>query len=225
MRVLLVEDDPPLATAIRDGFVAAGLAVDAVTLGATAREFLRMHPYDCVVLDLGLPDEDGLEILQDLRGRGCTIPVLVLTARGDVRDRVAGLLAGADDYLPKPFAFPELLARVRTLVRRTDSFAPAVLKVGDLVIDPARASVERDGMPIPLTVKEFAILVCLASHAGQLVSRSMLLDECWDASYEGLSNLVDVHMSRMRRKIDGPGRSPLLHTVRGAGFILGESLR
>jgi DNA-binding response OmpR family regulator len=225
MRVLLVEDDRPLAAAVRDGLTAAGFAVDAVTLGATAREFLRMHPYECVVLDLGLPDEDGLEILHDLRRNGQTIPVLVLTARAGVPDRVAGLVAGADDYLPKPFAFPELVARVRTIVRRAGSFAPSLLKVGDLVIDPARASVKRDGTPILLTVKEFAILVCLASHAGQLVTRSMLLDQCWDASYDGLSNLVDVHMSRIRRKIDAPGRPPLLHTIRGAGFILGESPR
>jgi DNA-binding response OmpR family regulator len=225
VRVLLVEDDRPLAAAVRDGLTAAGFAVDAVTMGSTAREFLRLHSYECVVLDLGLPDEDGMTLLHDLRRGGDTIPILVLTARAGVPDRVAGLVAGADDYLPKPFAFPELVARVRTIVRRSASFAPSVLRVGDLEIDPGRCAVTRGGTPIVLTVKEFAILVYLASHAGQLVTRSMLLDQCWDASYDGLSNLVDVHVSRIRRKLDAAGAAPVLHTIRGAGFILGDVAR
>jgi two-component system, OmpR family, response regulator len=225
MRLLVVEDDTALARALRDGLTAHGFAVDAVGSAAAARVMLKDNPYECLVLDLGLPDEDGLTLLRDLRNRGDAIPALVLTARGAIADRVAGLNAGADDYVLKPFAFPELVARIRALVRRVGSPAPTVLRVGDLELDPGRFRVTRAGTPISLTAKEFAILECLMRHAGQLVTRTMLLDQCWDASYEGLSNLVDVHVGRVRRKLDAIGGPPLLHTIRGAGFILDEQPR
>lgn len=225
MRLLVVEDDTALARALRDGLTAHGFAVDAVGSGATARTMLRENSYECLVLDLGLPDEDGLTLLRDLRSRGDAIPALVLTARGAIADRVAGLNSGADDYVLKPFAFPELVARIRALVRRSGSTAPTVLRMADLELDPGRFRVTRGGTPISLTTKEFAILECLMRHAGQLVTRTMLLDQCWDASYEGLSNLVDVHVGRVRRKLDAVGGPPLLHTVRGAGFILDEEPR
>jgi DNA-binding response OmpR family regulator len=225
MRVLVVEDDRALAAALRDGLGAQGFAVDLVARAGEVRELVGLHAYDCVVLDLGLPDGDGMAVLRDLRQRGHTEPVIILTARSEVEDRVAGLNDGADDYLQKPFAFPELVARLRALVRRGAVVAPAVLRVGDLELDPGRFLVTRGGVQIALTAKEFAILECFMRHAGQLVTRSMLLEQCWDTSYEGLSNLVDVHVGRVRRKLEASGGPPLLHTIRGAGFVLDEQLR
>jgi len=225
MRLLVVEDDAALAVALSRGLSAQGYAVDRAETAERAHELMRLNPYDLVALDLGLPGMDGLTFLRGLRGRGDAIPVLVLTARGQVVDRVAGLDAGADDYLLKPFAFPELVARVRALLRRHTTLAPAVLVVHDLELDPVRFTVQRAGRPITLTVKEFAILEYFMRHADELVTRTMLLEHCWDESYDGLSNLVDVHVSRVRRKVDAPGFVPLFHTVRGAGFVFGERPR
>jgi len=225
MRLLVVEDDTALIRALRDGLTAQGFAVDAVSRADEARRQLRLDPYDCVLLDLGLPDEDGVDLLRSVRAEGVPVPVLVLTARGGLDDRVAGLDAGADDYLLKPFALPELLARIRALVRRGGTVAPTILRVADLELDPGRFRVKRAGTVISLTAKEFAILECLMRHAGHLVTRTMLLEQCWDQSYDGLSNLVDVHVSRVRRKLDAAGGPPLLHTIRGAGFIMDEQPR
>jgi DNA-binding response OmpR family regulator len=220
MRLLVVEDDSGIVRALRSGFAALGYAVDTAGRAEDAAAFCAERTYDCIVLDLGLPDVDGLVLLRRLRERNDAVPVLVLTARTDLSDRVAGLDAGADDYLGKPFAFSELAARVRALLRRGTQMLPTVLRVGDLEIDPARFSVRRAGTSITLTAKEFAILEYLARHVGELVTRTQLLDECWDRNYDGFSNLVDVYVSRLRRKIDVAGTAPLLHTVRGAGFVL-----
>ena len=225
MRLLVIEDDRALAAALRDGLTAQGFAVDVGTRVAEARHALSIASYDGMVLDLGLPDEDGLPFLREMRQRNDVMPVLVLTARGDVSDRVAGLNAGADDYVQKPFAFPELIARVRALLRRGGAAVPPVLRVGDLELDAGRFRATRGDVPIPLTPKEFAILEYFMRHAGQLVTRTMLLDQCWDASYEGVSNLVDVHVGRVRRKLDAAGGAALLHTIRGAGFVLDEQPR
>jgi two-component system OmpR family response regulator len=225
MRLLVIEDDRALAAALRDGLTAQGFAVDVGMRVADARQALSLASYDGMVLDLGLPDEDGLPFLREMRQRNDIMPVLVLTARGDVSDRVAGLNAGADDYVQKPFAFPELIARVRALLRRGGAAVPPVLRVGDLELDAGRFRATRGDVPIPLTPKEFAILEYFMRHAGQLVTRTMLLDQCWDASYEGVSNLVDVHVGRVRRKLDAAGGAPLLHTIRGAGFVLDEQPR
>jgi DNA-binding response OmpR family regulator len=222
MRVLLVEDDAALRTAVAEGLRHARYSVDDVTSAEDALARIDLDPYDLLVLDLGLPGADGLTLLAAIRERGRTFPVLVLTARGSVEDRVTGLDAGADDYLAKPFAFPELLARVRALLRRNQNVGPNVLRVADVELDPARFEVRRSGEPVPVTAKEFAILEYLMRHAGQLVTRSMLLESCWDASYDGLSNLVDVNLSRLRRKLDAVGQPPLLHTIRGAGVVFGE---
>lgn len=225
MRLLVIEDDRALAAALRDGLTAQGFAVDLGTRVADARQALSLASYDGMVLDLGLPDEDGLPFLREMRQRNDAMPVLVLTARGDVSDRVAGLNAGADDYVQKPFAFPELVARVRALLRRGAHVVPPVLRLGDLELDAGRFRVTRGDVSVPLTPKEFAILEYFMRHVGQLVTRTMLLDQCWDASYEGVSNLVDVHVGRVRRKLEAAGGPPLLHTIRGAGFVLDEQPR
>ena len=222
MRLLVVEDDPGLRAALTDGLRRAGYALDDVPSAEAALDRLAVDAYDLLLLDLGLPGADGLSLLRELRDRGFTLPVLVLTARGALEDRITGLDAGADDYLAKPFAFPELLARVRALLRRTDSVLPSILRVADVELDPARFVVKRAGLIVPVTTKEFAILEYLMRHAGQLVTRAMLLESCWGASYEGLSNLVDVNLSRLRRKLDAYGSAALVHTIRGAGVIFGE---
>ena len=222
MKLLLVEDDAALVSAVARGLRGAGYAVDTAGSAEECVGQLRINTYDVIVLDLGLPDVDGLTLLRRLRDQEIATPVLVLTARGELTDRVTGLDAGADDYLQKPFAFPELLARLRALLRRGVPVASTILRVGDLELDPARFEVHRRGKALSLTAKEFAILEYFMRRAGELITRTMLLDGCWDSSYEGLSNLVDVHVSRLRRKLDIPGTRPLLHTVRGAGFLLGE---
>ena len=222
MRLLVIEDDRALRAALRGGLVARGFAVDVASTIAEANGLLGVNGYDLIVLDLGLPDGDGLSILRRLRDVADPLPVLILSARGTVADRVGGLEAGGDDYLQKPFAFPELVARIHALMRRGVAVTPTVLRVGDLELDPARLEVRREGARIPLTVKEFAILECFMRHAGELVTRTMLLDHCWDSSYDGVSNLVDVHVGRVRRKLDAAGSRTALHTVRGAGFIFDE---
>jgi two-component system OmpR family response regulator len=220
MKLLIVEDDDALVRSLRDGLASQGFAADAATNAEDAARRLKIDAFDLVVLDLGLPGANGIELLRWLRARDRALPVLVLTARTRVEDRVGGLEAGADDYLTKPFAFAELVARIRALLRRGVTSAPTVLRLGDLEVDPARLEVRRGGKPVPLTVKEFAILEYLLRHAGTLVSRTMLLEHCWDSSYDGLSNLVDVHVSRLRRKLDLAIGPPSLRTVRGAGFVL-----
>jgi DNA-binding response OmpR family regulator len=225
MRLLVVEDDQGLIAALHDGLAAHGFAVDRAGSAERARDLLRVNPYDLIVLDLGLPGTDGLTLLRRLRQREDPVPVLVLTARSEVSDRVAGLNAGADDYVQKPFAFPELVARIHALLRRGGSVVPAILRVGDLELDPGRFQARRQGVAVSLTAKEFAILEYFMRHAGELMTRTMILEHCWGESYDGLSNLVDVHVSRLRRKLDEAGGAPLLHTIRGAGFILDERPR
>jgi DNA-binding response OmpR family regulator len=222
MKLLVVEDDAALVAALTRGLRGAGFGVDAAIDAEQARELMSVGEYDLVLLDLGLPGIDGLALLRSIRDRALSIPVLVLTARGEVADRVAGLDAGADDYLLKPFAFPELLARIRALSRRGTPLLPTIMRIADLEVDPARFEARRRGELLSLTTKEFAILEYFIRHAGELVTRTMLLESCWDGSYDGLSNLVDVHVGRLRRKLDLPGARPLLHTIRGAGFLLGE---
>jgi two-component system copper resistance phosphate regulon response regulator CusR len=221
MRLLVVEDDSRLRAGLAQGLRDASYAVDDVDSAEEAAERLRIDEYDLVVLDLGLPGASGLDLLTALRRRGTAVPVLVLTARGSLEDRITGLDAGADDYLAKPFALAEMLARVRALLRRGQSLTPSVLRVCDVELDAARFEVRRSGALVTLTAKEFAILEYLMRHAGELITRSTLLERCWDASYEGLSNLLDVHLSRLRRKLDGPGLPPVLHTIRGAGVVFG----
>ncbi len=219
VRVLIVEDEPRVRSFLRRGLVEAGLAVDAVAEGQAALDLALANPYDAIVLDLMLPGKDGLEVLRELRSRRCATPVLVLTARDAVEDRVRGLDAGADDYLPKPFAFAELLARVRALLRR-GSPQTSVLRVGDLHIDLAARRAERAGRPLELTAKEFALLEYLARHAGEVVTRTMIAQHVWDIDFDTFSNVIDVYIRYLRRKVDDPFETKLIQTRRGVGYVL-----
>src|SRR3954452_16653034 len=220
MRVLLVEDDEKLARAVGRGLRAEGYAVDVEADGDGALAQAAVYEYDAVVLDVMLPGRDGFAVCRGLREGGCWAPVLMLTARGQVADRIRGLDAGADDYLAKPFDFGELLARLRALLRRAPGDRPARLELGELVVDPATPRVLVGGRPVELTAREFAVLEFLARHAGEVVSRTRLLEHVWDENYLGSTNIVDVYVGYLRRKLgDGRGQ-PLIRTVRGVGFAL-----
>jgi two-component system, OmpR family, response regulator len=220
MRLLLVEDDEKLARSVARGLRGEGYAVDHAADGDAALLNLDVWDYDAVVLDVMLPRRDGLEVCRILRERGCWAPVLMLTARGEVEDRVRGLDAGADDYLGKPFDFGELLARVRALVRRAPSRRPARLQVGDLIVDPATHAVSRQGQQVELTAREFGVLEYLARNPGQVISRAQLLDHVWDENYLGSTNVVDVYVGYLRKKLEKPFGRGLIRTVRGVGFVL-----
>ena len=226
MRLLLVEDDPELATSVGTYLRRAGFAVDAVHDGGAALRAAAFTAYDAVILDLRLPDIDGADVCRGLRTRGHQTRILMATARDSVEDRVAGLELGADDYLVKPYALAELVARVRALLRRPADALPPVLAVGDLALDTgtrvARRGGPNDVRTIELTGKEFAVLEYLMRQAGRVVTREQISAHAWDDNYDPLSNVVDVYVARLRRKIDAPGEAPLLGTVRGVGYRFGE---
>jgi two-component system, OmpR family, response regulator len=220
MRVLVVEDDVKMAALVRRGLLEEGLAVDVARVGDDALWMAGATDYDAIVLDVMLPGLDGFELCRRLREAGRWSPVLMLTARDSVEDRVAGLDAGADDYLVKPFSFAELLARLRSLARRPALERPAVLEVGDLRLDPATRRVWRGEAEIHLSAKEFALLETFMRRPGQVLSRYQLLEHCWDYSYENRSNVVDVYVRYLREKVDRPFGGASLETVRGAGYRL-----
>lgn len=222
MRILVVEDEPAVAQAVAAALTAEGYAVDHAADAAAALEFAEVYPYDLVVLDRTLPGPSGLTVAERLRGgrtENATVPILMLTAAGAIEDRVTGLDHGADDYLVKPYATAELLARVRALRRRDLSSAP-VIRIADVELDPARKRVTRAGREIPLTSREFALLEVLAHNPGQVYSQERLLDAVWDAAFEASSNVVEVYIRSLRRKLDGGRRDGLIRTVRGAGYRL-----
>lgn len=223
MRLLVVEDDETLARVLVRGLTEEGHAVDRVGTVAGAEEHLSIHTYDLVVLDLGLPDGDGLVLAARLRRDGSTVPILMLTARDGLSDTVSGLDAGADDYLTKPFAYPELAARVRALLRRPATAATPVLEVGDVSLDPAVHRVWRGAIMVPLTPREFSLLDYLMRRPGEVCRREDLLDHVWDANYDGLSNVVDVHIANLRRKLEVPGEPDPIETVRGVGYRMGTA--
>jgi two-component system copper resistance phosphate regulon response regulator CusR len=225
MRILLVEDDAVIASSLTKGLREQAYAVDVATDGDAAVYQAAVNPYDAIVLDVMLPRQDGFAVCREIRRRGLTTPVLMLTARDDVRDRIAGLDTGADDYLTKPFEFGELLARLRALLRRGHALAPAVLRVGDLELDTHAQRATRAGREVPLTTREYALLEFLARNAGRVVGRAEISDHVWDDNYDPLSNLIESYINRLRRKLDAPGLPPLIHTRRGAGYSLGESPR
>jgi two-component system OmpR family response regulator len=220
VRLLLVEDDATLADALSRGLRHEGYAVDVAADGDAALLQAAVWDYDGILLDIMLPGTDGLQVCRTLRERECWSPVLMLTARAQVEDRISGLDVGADDYLAKPFDFGELLARLRALLRRAPAERPARLELGDLVIDPARHEVSRAGMRVPLTAREFAVLEFLGRRAGQVTTRAELLDHVWDQNYEGSTNIVDVYVGYLRKKLEQPFGRPLIRTVRGVGWSL-----
>jgi two-component system copper resistance phosphate regulon response regulator CusR len=220
MRLLVVEDEPKTAAALRKGFAEKGYEVDLCLDGAEASRLARTGDYQLLVLDIMLPGRDGWSILSELRAAGVELPVVVLTARDAVRDRVKGLSLGADDYLIKPFAFAELLARVQSVLRRASGTMPATVRIADLELDFAKHKASRNGSALDLTPKEFALLAFLARHRGEPQTRATLASAVWDMPHEGESNVVDVHVRRLRAKVDDPFEHKLIQTVRGVGYVL-----
>jgi DNA-binding response OmpR family regulator len=220
MRVLVVEDYEPLLKSLVQGLTEAGFAVDGSADGEEGLWYARSNEYDAIVLDIRLPKLDGLSIVERLRAEGDATPVLLLTAKDTVDDRVTGLNAGADDYLIKPFAFAEMLARVRALMRRKYDAADPVVRVRDLEINTATRGVRRAGERVELTAREYALLEYLALRAGQVVSRSDIWEHVYDFRSTAESNVVDVYIGYLRKKLEGPGRARLIHTRRGQGYVL-----
>jgi heavy metal response regulator len=221
MRILVVEDEPKVASFLRQGLEEEGYAVDVATDGTAAEELaLGGTTYDLVILDVMLPKQDGFAVLRTLREHRMMTPVLMLTARDSVPDRVTGLDQGADDYLTKPFAFEELLARVRVLLRRGAAQRAPVLELADLRLDPATRQVTRGARKISLTAREFALLEYFLRNAGRVLSRPMLAEHVWGIDFDPDSNVIDVYVGYLRRKVDLPGETPLLHTARGIGYVL-----
>jgi two-component system OmpR family response regulator len=220
MRLLIAEDDEKLSAALARGLRGEGYAVDVAGTGEEALLQARVYDYDVVILDVMIPEPDGVAVCRTLRQEERWAPVLMLTARDGVNDRILGLDAGADDYLVKPFDFGELVARIRALLRRTPPERPPVLTAGDLELDPAAHQVARNGQEIDLTAREFAVLEYLIRKTGQVVSRTELLDHVWDQNYEGSTNIVDVYVGYLRRKVEEPFGKPLIRTVRGAGYVV-----
>jgi DNA-binding response OmpR family regulator len=220
MRVLVVEDERRLAGIIRRGLIEEGYAVDVVYDGEEAQYMAETTTYDIIILDIMLPKKDGIAVCKDLRSKKINTPILMLTARDSVEDRVKGLDSGADDYLIKPFAFSELLARIRALLRRESLSKTPKIQVGDLVLDTLTREAWRSQRKIDLTTKEYSILEYFMSHPNMVITRTMLEENAWDYEYDSMSNIIDVYIRRLRRKIDGEGVDSLIQTVRGAGYRL-----
>jgi two-component system, OmpR family, copper resistance phosphate regulon response regulator CusR len=220
MHVLLVEDEPKIADFISLGLVEEGYAVDIASAGDEALEWLRATEFDLVILDVLLPVVDGMEVCRQLRAEGIRTPVLMLTARDSVEDRVLGLDSGADDYLVKPFAFSELLARLRALSRREPRTTGSTLRIADLALDTLTHRVSRSGQPIDLTAKEYALVEYFMRHPDYVLTRTMIAEHVWSYDFDNSTNLIDVHVRNLRRKIDDPFTVKLIRTVRGTGYSL-----
>ena len=222
MRILIVEDAPGVAAFVRKGLSEASFSVDLAHDGLEGLAWAKEKPYDLVILDLMLPGKDGLTILRDLREAKVVTPIICLTARDAVDDRVRGLNLGADDYLAKPFSFAELLARIHALLRRGPVLSANPVVVDDLTIDLLNRSVQRAGKRIDLSPREFALVEYLGRNVGRVLTRTMILEHVWDMHQDPLTNVVDVHVNRLRKKVDIGFRKPLIHTIRGVGYVLRE---
>jgi DNA-binding response OmpR family regulator len=220
VRILLVEDNHRLSNSLLQSLVEDGYAVDSAYDGLEGEEMAQVYPYDAIILDIMLPKKNGLEVCRELRNQRVNVPILMLTARDTVEDRVSGLDSGADDYLVKPFAMEELRARLRALLRRKSDNKSSLLKVGDLTLDPATHAVERAGQAVGLTAKEFSLLEYLMRNANRVVTRSMVENHIWSYDFQASSNVVDVYVRRLRRKLDDPFEEKLIETVRGVGYRL-----
>ncbi len=224
MKILLIEDYQPLATSLKDGMKSKGFTIDLANDGEEGLWYTQNNSYDAIVLDLMLPKLDGLSVLKTLRREQNTTPVLILTAKGEVSDRVKGLNSGADDYLTKPFSFKEFLARIHALIRRSHRQVMNVIQVEDLTIDTFKHTIKRDGQKIQLTKKEYKILECLGMRKQTVVSKQDIMDNLYEFDDEVSSNVIEVHMMSLRRKIDHGFTMKLIHTVRGHGYYLGRAM-
>lgn len=220
MRLLIVEDNPRISDFLSKGLREEGYSVEAVANGAAGYDLALREEFDAAVVDVMLPGRDGISIVRDLRGAGSSLPVLLLTARDAVEDKIAGLDAGADDYLTKPFDFPELTARLRALVRRSGPPAPAVLEVAGIEVDPATRQVRRNGEPVSVTPREFSLLEFLMRHPDRALSRTMIMEQVWGIRFDPGTNVVDVFINSLRNKVD-PERAHI-RTIRGVGYMLGS---
>ena len=224
MKILIVEDEPKTASYLKKGLEENDFVVDLAENGEDGMHLAHTGAYELIILDVMLPIRDGWAVMAELRRKGVSTPVLFLTARDGVHDRVKGLELGADDYLVKPFAFSELLARVRTVLRRGTVRQVPVVSVGDLEIDLIRHRATRGGRPLDLTPKEFLLLSLLMRRSGDVLSRTLIAEQVWDINFDCDSNVVDVHMRRLRSKVDGPFERKLIHTIRGIGYVIEERL-
>ncbi|MFP4144059.1 MAG: response regulator transcription factor [Phycisphaeraceae bacterium] len=223
MRLLVIEDNPKYAAALEKGLTSEGFTVEVASRGHDGEDLAAVESYDVIILDLMLPDHDGVRLCQNLRRRGVETPVLMVTSLTDTRDKVSGLEAGADDYVTKPFDFQELVARVRVLLRRSRGSGPAVLEYGDLTLDLTRHEVERAEQPIDLTHKEFTLLEYFMRNPDRVLTRTAIGEHVWDMNFDPFSNVIDVYVSMLRRKIDKPFDEPLIHTVIGSGYRFGSA--
>jgi len=221
-RILVVEDEAKIANLLKRGLAEEGYDVDVALDGTAGLEAALAGCYDLIVLDIGLPEKDGMEVCRELRAKGRLTPVIFLTARDSVHDKVLGLDLGADDYLTKPFAFEELVARVRSLLRKAQQLSDTRMRVADLILDTRSRKVERAGRPIDLSTKEFALLQYLMENRGSVLSRMDISEKVWDIHFDTTTNVIDVHINRLRKKVDADFPVKLIQTVRGAGYTLGE---
>jgi DNA-binding response OmpR family regulator len=223
MRILIVEDDRKVGAFLQKGLREEQYAVDVCRDGEQAVEWASISSYDGIVLDIMLPKKDGFAVCRELRQKGVLTPILMLTAKDSVEDKVSGLTEGADDYLTKPFSFEELLARIRALLRRTQDYKTKALRVGDLELDTAKRQATRAGKQIPLSGKEYALLEYLMRNKGRVVTESMIVEHVWDMNYEGTSNIVNVYINYLRKKIDSEFEVKLVRTIRGHGYTIDEN--